>query len=103
MTVTISAPRSLRHSDVVFAVNKLAKHGDFDGRVGKIQICRDSSSAVFDLPTADAFKLVKFASGQNLKQFSFEVTSELPELQTFRQPRRWRRGLPWRRRRRRIP
>ena len=80
-TVTITAPRSLRHSDVVFAVNKLAKHGEFDGRVGKIQICQDATSAVFDLPTADAFKLVKFANGQNLKQFAFEVTAELPAMQ----------------------
>ena len=79
--MTITAPRSLRHSDVVFAVNKLAKHGDFDGRVGKIQICQDATSAVFDLPTADAFKLVKFANGQNLKQFAFEVTAELPAMQ----------------------
>jgi hypothetical protein len=83
-TVTIEAPRPLKHNDVLFAVSKLAEHCEVDSRsVGKISICEDTKEAVFDLPSAEAFKLVKFAQEQDLKKFKFEVCSELPKLQTY--------------------
>jgi len=82
-TVTLTAPRPLRQADVLFAVSKLADHCGVDARgVGKVGLCEDPTSAVFDLPSADAFKLVDFAASQNLKQFTFEVTEALPRLQT---------------------
>ncbi len=66
----------------MFAVSKLADHAEVSVReIGKIAICEESTSAVFDLPTAEALKLVKFASAQDLKQFAFSVTDELPQLQ----------------------
>lgn len=81
-TVTITAPRALRSSDVMFAVAKLGDHAEIDtNAVGKISVCQDPTMAVFDLPAKDAFKLVEFAKAQDLKQFKFEVADELPKLQ----------------------
>ena len=84
ITVLIEAPRPLKHNDVLFAVSKLAEHSNVDSScVGKISLCENPKTAVFDLPSADAFRLVKFAQQQNLEKFRFEIATELPRLQTF--------------------
>jgi hypothetical protein len=71
-----------RVNDVMFAVSKMAEYCDVSARsIGRVSIAMDATMAVFDLPSEDATKLVEFAQQQALKQFQFEVTDELPELQ----------------------
>eukprot|EP00617_Octactis_speculum_P026299 CAMPEP_0185754902 /NCGR_PEP_ID=MMETSP1174-20130828/13474_1 /TAXON_ID=35687 /ORGANISM="Dictyocha speculum, Strain CCMP1381" /LENGTH=723 /DNA_ID=CAMNT_0028433291 /DNA_START=95 /DNA_END=2262 /DNA_ORIENTATION=- len=80
-TLMVKAPRALKQSDVVFAVSKLARHGEFEINIGKIQLGKDPSEAVFDLPSSQALKFMQFVEEQDLQKFAFEVCSELPELQ----------------------
>jgi ATP-dependent RNA helicase DDX21 len=99
-TVSLQAPRALKSNDVMFAVSKMAEYCNVNSRnIGKISICADPTLAVFDLPTEDAHSLVKFAQEQALKQFQFEITKELPELQPSFSPGGKGKGRLWWKRR----
>lgn len=81
VALLMSAPRTLSIGDVMFAVNKLSRAAGVDPGVGKIVICENPKSAVFDMPYKEAEKLVSFAQEQNLEAISFRACSELPALQ----------------------
>lgn len=70
----------------MFAVSKLSEHAKVNAKLGKISICEEPTSAVFDMSAEDALKLVAFAKAQDLKQFSFDITTELPKLQVREKP-----------------
>lgn len=82
VAVQMSAPRTLNIGDIMFAVAKLGRAAGVDPGIGKIVICKDSKSAVFDMGYKAAEELIKFALQQNLEAISFSVCSILPALQT---------------------
>ncbi len=50
-------------------------------KVGKVVLANHGMAAVFDVPKEIADDLINFSRGQNLKEISFSIPDELPELQ----------------------
>jgi len=96
LTLLMKAPRPLKTSDVVYAVSKLlervpqsdegvsgeqqALRRDGD-RVGAVRVCKDATTAVFDLPQDKAAALLRFVEEQNFDKFAFAECDNLPQLQ----------------------
>lgn len=86
MSISMTAPRELRTSDVVYAVSQIFKRAspvdDDEGRVvGAIRIAEDPTTAIFDLPTNKAREFLAYIETQSFSKFSFVECHELPRLQ----------------------
>ncbi|KAH8073536.1 helicase [Aureococcus anophagefferens] len=93
LTLLMKAPRPLKTSDVVYAVSKLlervpqsdegvsgeqqALRRDGD-RVGAVRVCKDATTAVFDLPQDKAAALLRFVEEQNFDKFAFAESPPRP-------------------------